>query len=152
MGQLLSNGFIVTFDKSSCLVASKASGKVLVEASMTQNKLFPVDLTRVETCALIAQKEEVTALWLRRYGHVNINNLKMLQQKEMVKGMPMLGTLDIYEVCIMANKVRNHSPQKRHGGQQKFWNWFMVICVDQCKLKLSVGVSIFYYSLMTLVE
>ncbi|KAK8514772.1 hypothetical protein V6N12_057668 [Hibiscus sabdariffa] len=80
--------------------ASKASGKVLVKASMTQNKLFPVDLTRVETCALIAQKEEVTALWHRRYGHININNLKMLQQKEMVKGMPVLGTLDICEACI----------------------------------------------------
>ncbi|KAK8497476.1 hypothetical protein V6N11_029300 [Hibiscus sabdariffa] len=94
--QLLSSGFIVIYDKSSCLVASKAYGKVLVKARMMQNKLFPVDLTRVETCALIVQKEEVTVLWHRRYGHININNLKMLQQEKMVKGVPVLGKLDIY--------------------------------------------------------
>ncbi|KAL4335590.1 hypothetical protein GQ457_07G002370 [Hibiscus cannabinus] len=97
------------------MTASKAYGKVLVKASMTQNKLFPVDLTRVETCALIAQKEEVTALWHRRYGHININNLKMLQQKEMVKGMLVLGTLDICEACIYGKQ------SKKPFSTQKAW-------------------------------
>ena len=54
---------------------------------MAQNKIFPLRMP-VEQKVAVSSIVEDTTLWLHRYGHLNLNSLKVLKQRNMVNGMP----------------------------------------------------------------
>ena len=45
-------------------------------------------------------------LWNLQYGHLNVNNLRFLSEKEMV-GLPKISELDFCEGCILGKQNRN---------------------------------------------
>lgn len=63
---------------------------------MTKNKMFPLEVSAVENCALVARSSE-SKIWHLRYGHLNVKGLKLLVvQKSMVVGLP---KMDVFEFC-----------------------------------------------------
>ena len=46
-------------------------------------------------------------MWRYQYGHLNFGGLKMLQQKNMVEGLPKIVIpTQVYEECIVSVKPR----------------------------------------------
>ena len=59
VGQLVNDGYSVIFDDGSCTIRDKKSGLIIVNVCMTQNKMFPLDVSNIERHALITtQKNE----------------------------------------------------------------------------------------------
>jgi len=86
-GQLITGGYSILFDDCCCTVYDKKSAQSIVKISMTQNHMFPLEVSSVQNCALIAKTSD-TNLWHLRYGHLNVKGLKLLGQKNMVVGLP----------------------------------------------------------------
>ncbi|XP_038685787.1 uncharacterized protein LOC119985569 [Tripterygium wilfordii] len=95
----------------------KKSGHTIVNVRMTENKMFPLEVSSVQGQALVVGKENDSTLWHLRYGHLNINGLKLLSQKGMVLGLQnfILSTLYVRHV-FMESKVESHFLSEKHGG------------------------------------
>jgi hypothetical protein len=52
--------------------------------------LYKLDVTRKNHQALASTTMSQEELWHQRYGHLNHNDLMLLQKKEMVEGLPNL--------------------------------------------------------------
>ena len=51
-----------------------------------------------------AQSNEITWLWHKQFGHSNLQNLKFLSRKDMVKGLSLiLDTKGVCEGCQLGN-------------------------------------------------
>ncbi|KAK2969483.1 hypothetical protein RJ640_026379 [Escallonia rubra] len=65
-----------------------------------ENNLFPLEIASVENHALVAREKNETSLWHLRYGHLNINGLKLLSQNEMVLGLPKIESIDMIQQVL----------------------------------------------------
>lgn len=110
VGQLMTSGYSVVFDDSACDIKDKESGRTIARVPMTQNKMFPLDISNVGNSALVVKVKNETNLWHLRYGHLNVNGLKLLVQKYMVIGLPKIKELDLCEGCIYGKQTRKLFP------------------------------------------
>ncbi|GJT18464.1 retrovirus-related pol polyprotein from transposon TNT 1-94 [Tanacetum coccineum] len=99
-------GHSILFDDS-CVIKDKKSGKIV--ANMTQNRIFPFDISTVESFDLVAGAS-VKNIWHLRYGHLSINGLQFLEHKGMVIGLPKIDTIDFCEDCVYGNQSRPSFP------------------------------------------
>ena len=60
VGQLMNTGYVVIFDNNCCTIRAKNSDHTLLSISMTESKMFPVDISTVKSCAMIAICDEAT--------------------------------------------------------------------------------------------
>lgn len=81
------------------LFVLKKFGQTIAVVHVTQN-MFPLNVSNVVKNALVAKGVNETQLWHLRYGHSNINGLKLLTKKNMVAGLSEIGELDLCEGCI----------------------------------------------------
>ncbi|CAL8998661.1 unnamed protein product [Prunus brigantina] len=89
VGQMVEHGYYLVFGSSMVEIFDDRSMKNLVaKVSMTGNRCFPLSLKYANSVAMKATIEESTWCWHRRFGHLNMQSLKLLQQKEMVYGLP----------------------------------------------------------------
>ena len=73
-------------------------------------KLFAVTQLREEAC-FNSFMEDPARLWHRRYGHLSVNGLNILQQKGMVRGLPCLDiSSKVCEDCLVGKQQRNPFP------------------------------------------
>ncbi|KAJ0080658.1 hypothetical protein Patl1_12136 [Pistacia atlantica] len=110
IGQLMISGYCIVFDDGSCVIKDKKSGQIIATVKMASNKMFPLEVSTVEDSALIAKGCSEAKLWHLRYGHLNINGLKLLSQKEMVFGLPRIDNLDFCEGCVYGKQNRKSFP------------------------------------------
>ena len=110
VGQLLGSGYSVLFDDDACVIKEKNSGYVLVTISMTQNRIFPLEVSHIESFAFATGKKEESSLWHLGYGHLNIKGLKLLSDKGMVLELPTIGSIDLCEGCIYGKQTRKSFP------------------------------------------
>lgn len=110
VGQLLSNGCRVLFDEDSCAISDKESGHTLALIHMTRNRMFPLDVMNVSSKALVVKGDDGTNLWHLRYGHLNVNGLRLLKKKEMVLGLPEINELEFCEGCVYGKQCRGSFP------------------------------------------
>lgn len=71
--------------------------------------MFPLDVTK-DFKALAVSCDNEAKLWHLRYGHLNINGLRLLSRKEMVFGLPRIGELGFCEGCIYGKQSRKSFP------------------------------------------
>ncbi|KAG6402582.1 hypothetical protein SASPL_134779 [Salvia splendens] len=76
VGQLMASGYSIVFNNKTCAIADKKSGHTIALIRMTQNKMFPLDVSNDVGSALVAKSENDTRLWHFRYGHLNVKSLK----------------------------------------------------------------------------
>jgi len=62
--------------------------------------MFPLDLSSNVSKALTVKEDDDGKLWHLRYGHLNMQGLKLLSSKDMVQGMPKIGELELCEGCL----------------------------------------------------
>lgn len=85
LGQLQEKGFTILIQKDNCQIHHPEKG-LFAQAQMTTNWMFPL-YTQIphddQTC-FTSTTQDTTWLWHYRYGHLNFNGLKTLEQKKMV--------------------------------------------------------------------
>ncbi|KAL8137788.1 hypothetical protein V2J09_003789 [Rumex salicifolius] len=92
------------------------------------------NLIKAENC-LATQAIDLSKLWHVRYGHLSHKGLQILQDKEMVQGVPKL-TSSTTTCCDYLN-VKQQEPlyQSRvHGEQASIWRYSTLTFVDQSLL------------------
>ncbi|CAL9007315.1 unnamed protein product [Prunus brigantina] len=110
LGQLQEKGIVILIQKNSCQIHHPDKG-LIIQADMTSNRMF---LLKTESAAekqmcFKSTIEEDTWLWHFRFGHLNFNGLKALQQKNMVKGLPPLQVPSrVCEGCMVGKQ--HHEP------------------------------------------
>jgi hypothetical protein len=58
-------------------------------------------------------KQDKTQLWHNRYGHLSLNGLKLLAQKNMVQGLPELSDMEKNCTdCIIGKQQRDAIPKQ----------------------------------------
>ncbi|CAL8166844.1 unnamed protein product [Prunus armeniaca] len=80
VGQMIEHGYFLLFGDSIVEIYDDKSLKHLVtKVPMTGNRCFPLPLQYANAVAMKATIKETTWCWHRRYGHLNLPNLRMLQ-------------------------------------------------------------------------
>lgn len=107
VGQLVHKGYLVAFHDNVCEIKRKGSVVPLVKIHMSKNKMFPLELSWLDDCALVADVSKMSQLWHLRYGHLHFNGLKLLSQKNMVCGLPSIVHDDsLCEGCVYGKQHR----------------------------------------------
>lgn len=114
LGQLQEKGYEITIKSGTCLIKDFERG-VIARVQMTANRLFPIiigdDGPNLQTC-FSAKVKDTAWLWHFRYGHLNFNGLKTLQQRRMVTGLPQITPpSQVCEDCIIGKQQRDHFPR-----------------------------------------
>ena len=79
---------------------------------MSKNKVFPLVMPLDENVALKIENSNLSNLWSLRYGHLNYKGMNLLKQKNMVIGLPDVGTHEkVYEGCIYGKMQRPSFPK-----------------------------------------
>ncbi|BBN69138.1 hypothetical protein Prudu_770S000100 [Prunus dulcis] len=89
---------------------------LLAKVSMTGNRCFPLSLKYANSVAMKATIEESTWYWHRRFGHLNMQSLKLLQQQELVYGLPEIGNAN--RICQNCAIGKSH---REAFGKEKIW-------------------------------
>ena len=64
---------------------------------VAKNHMFPLQVSSVVNHALVVKGVNTKeGLWHLRYGHLNVNGLKLLSQKKMVVGLPKISTINFF--------------------------------------------------------
>ncbi|KAB2597276.1 Sc-RNase [Pyrus ussuriensis x Pyrus communis] len=92
IGQMVEHGYWLVFgDYMVDIYGDRQMEDLIASVQMKGNMCFPLTLEYVNPLmANRATVEESFWLWHKRYGHLNYINLMLLQEKEMVQGLPRL--------------------------------------------------------------
>jgi hypothetical protein len=113
IGQLQEKGLTVLIQRGICKIFHKEKG-LIMETTMTHNRMFTVHAryTPKELKCFSSLITDQTDLWHCRYGHLSWNGLKVLQQKNMVKGLPPFkASQKICENCLVGRQHRDPFPK-----------------------------------------
>jgi len=88
IGQLQEVGYAIVIQKGSCHIYDPEK-EIIAEVKMSGNQMFPL-LNEVikDQIFLKSTIQDPSWLWHYKYGHLNFKDLKTLQIKNMVKGLP----------------------------------------------------------------
>jgi hypothetical protein len=93
VGQLQQKGLTIVFRNNVCQQFHDEKG-LIVTTEMTMNRMYIVNASiQIPICLQISKVEE-TELWHYRYAHLSIKGLKVLNRKQMVKGLPELKEIE----------------------------------------------------------
>ena len=104
VGKLMSNGHSLLLDDDACVITNKNSGKKVC-ITMMSNKMFPLDVSNMESFTLVESANDESELRRLRYGDLNINCLKLLVGKGMVLGLPKIDYIELCEECIYEKQI-----------------------------------------------
>lgn len=108
--QLLKSGYKVLFDEDKGIIMDNNYNKIS-EALMIGTS-FPLSWPIIEK-AYGTQEENISDLWHKRYGHAEYIHLQVLQENNMVKGLPKFTvTKEICEGCVRGKHHRESFPNK----------------------------------------
>lgn len=85
----------------------KKTGYRIVDIQMTQNRMFPREVSNVKTFALVTKGSTEANLWHLRYGHLNVKGLQLLGRRNMVLGLPRIDALEFCEGCMYGKQNKN---------------------------------------------
>ena len=114
IGQLQERGLAVLIQHGKCKIFHPEKG-LIMETEMTYNRMFAV-LARCppkEQKCLSMMTTDQADLWHCRYGHLSWNGLKVIQQKNMVEGLPKLkASQKVCENCLVGKQHRDPFPKE----------------------------------------
>ena len=104
MGQLVENGFKVTFEKGNYLIFD-FGGEELFKIKM-QQKSFSLNPLEKEQVAFKCQVND-SEIWPKRLGHFHHKGMQFMQRNEMARGLPNLEEqLSSGKACLMGKQDR----------------------------------------------
>ncbi|CAL8161835.1 unnamed protein product [Prunus armeniaca] len=117
-GQMVEHGYYLVFGNFMVEIFDDSSMENLVaKVSMTGNRCFPLSLKYANSVAMKAIVEESTWCWYKRFSHLNMQSLKLLQQQELVYGLPEIG--NAYRIFQDCQLIVAYSPQQNGVAERK---------------------------------
>ncbi|PKU75918.1 Retrovirus-related Pol polyprotein from transposon TNT 1-94 [Dendrobium catenatum] len=103
VGKMMQNGYSLHFEDDVCLILDlKKDNQVVAKVRMKDGRNFPI--TWQYPRALFTKNDD-TSLWHQRFDHYNLKALRLLNQKNMIKDLPLLAQdMPIYEGCIVGKQ------------------------------------------------
>ncbi|KAM1576006.1 hypothetical protein ACFX10_032378 [Malus domestica] len=87
IGQLLQKGYVIHMENM-LLTLRNARRKLIARVQMSKNRIFPLKLNiKIGSCNIGVMEDE-SWKWHLRFGHLQLNGLKLLSSGEMVRGLP----------------------------------------------------------------
>jgi hypothetical protein len=112
VGQLQQKNVTLVFKNDACKAYHDEQG-LIFSTQMTANRMFIITAPVIIPMCLQISKQENTQLWHNRYGHLSYSGLKLLTQKDMVKGLPELSEMkEKCSDCIFGKHQRNSIPKQ----------------------------------------
>ena len=108
VGQLMEKGYSI-FMKNQTLHLRDRSDKDIARVEMGQNRMFKLNLRRLEEKCLRVSRDDVSRLWHLRLGHLGHTGLSEMVRKNSVQGMPsnLQFEKDFCEGCVIGKHARN---------------------------------------------
>ncbi|KAG7594688.1 Zinc finger CCHC-type [Arabidopsis thaliana x Arabidopsis arenosa] len=98
--------------KDDHLTMHDRDGKLLVRASRSRNRLYKVRMGITDTTQLHLLTISEANRWHARLGHVNLETIKNMMQKELVQGLPHISfEKEICESCLLGKQARQVFPK-----------------------------------------
>lgn len=86
VAQMMKKGYSLSFKDNVCSIFD-SHGAEIVKVNMVGNS-FPLNWNSVQQHTSYIARNAESDLWHKRFGHYNLNSLKYMQSKEMVRDMP----------------------------------------------------------------
>ena len=129
----------VEFMQSHCLVKDIQNHHKFIAIGTRIGGLYKLDVTKSNHQALASTTMTTEELWHRRYGHLNQNDLVLLQKKVMVEGLHVLKNEHIEcEVCALVKQHRNEFPVHKEKQQREI---IELIHTDVCGRMQTMSLS-----------
>ena len=114
VGQLTQKGYKVIFQGQEVVIYDKPPSKQLIEkVQMTRNILFPLILNYSgQASSFTVACSDDYWLWHFRFGHLHFSGLRLLQQKQMVRGLPPIKEPTSTCECYVLEQKYHESFQK----------------------------------------
>lgn len=104
VGKLQDKNLTIVFQKDACKIYHPDKG-LIMQTHMSANRMFAIAASVISLASFQATCEDTTHLWHCRYGHLSFKGLKLISQKQMVRGQPSLK--DPSKICTDC-LVRKH--------------------------------------------
>ncbi|KAI5334414.1 hypothetical protein L3X38_024547 [Prunus dulcis] len=114
VGQMIEHGYYFVFGDHKVEIYNDSSySNLIARIQMRGNRSFPMKLHAEIHLAYKASVCHSTAIWHRRLGHLNMSSLKLLQEQEMVVGLPEITAVtEVCEGCILGKQCRESFPKE----------------------------------------
>ena len=130
LGQLIEVGHSVSLDDDFLEVVDKVSGKLVIRVERLVNRLYKIELKLADPVCLMGSIGEPAWLWHARLGHVNFKALKMLVEKNMAAGVPMVDHPEqVCHGCLAGKQTRSSFPRSTSFRAEKP---LQLVYVDLC--------------------
>ena len=105
------NNLKVEFGKLGCIVKDVQDRYRVVSIGTRVGGLYKLDVTMKHHVSLTSATMSTTELWHHMYGHLNYNDLLLLQRKTMVEGLPVMKCEHLpCEACALGKQHREEFP------------------------------------------
>ncbi|KAI5353004.1 hypothetical protein L3X38_005896 [Prunus dulcis] len=111
---MMEHGYFLIFGDNKAEVYDDSSlSNLVARVHMKGNRSFPLKLQTDLHVALTASISQSTLLWHRRMGHLNFQSLKLLQNEDMVLGLPKIKNANaVCEGCTFGKHCRKAFPKE----------------------------------------
>jgi len=111
LGKLLEKGYKILM-KDKYLWPKDQNGNFIAKVIMSRNRIFILNLKTIEAKCLKVSVQEKARCWHMRFGHLTFGAPKSLGEKEMVKGMLAINSLNqLCEACLPGKHPRKSFPK-----------------------------------------
>jgi len=111
IGQLQEKGLTIVFKENVCKVYHQDKGMIM-QSKMSSNRMYAITVNVVSPACFKVTTEDVVHLWHRRYGHLSQKGLKVLVQRNMVRGLPELQeSSNVCSDCMIGKQHREPFPK-----------------------------------------
>ncbi|KAG7551914.1 Zinc finger CCHC-type superfamily [Arabidopsis thaliana x Arabidopsis arenosa] len=111
LGQATEIGCDVHMSKDNLTLSDK-NGNLLVHATRSKNRLYKVVMEVENSKCLQLIVSNDSRLWHARLGHIGVDTMRTMMQKEIVAGLPRIGIeKETCSSCLLGKQVRQSFPQ-----------------------------------------
>jgi hypothetical protein len=107
LGQLTETGYRINLDDDWLEVIDKVSDRLMMKVDRSANSLYKIELKLAKPVCLMGSLDDPAWMWHARLGHVNFRAMKLLVEKGMAAGVPMITHPDqVCHGCLAGKQTR----------------------------------------------
>ncbi|KAL4352257.1 hypothetical protein GQ457_06G019090 [Hibiscus cannabinus] len=119
LGQMTEDGNKVQMAGDTMKVTDN-SGKLVMSVKRNQSRLYKITLKTSKQVCLQTSLDDPAWLWHARLGHVNFHDLKVMGEKKLAVGVPLLSRPNKFcETCVISKHVRSPFPNQANFRAEK---------------------------------